>query len=408
MVQSGAKMQSQLELLKAMEQDFGITRPIFLNLKTGWFDNSKGKSNMVSAKDITLEPIQGRYRLNLNDNLLKVQEFFFDIEWSPFTEDDTKIKLITREIATQYFPRLKRAAKKLLFPLLKYIPKDFIYIRVSGTGLHTIFFIKGLKDMGEWELITRYLVQKSKLENTKNADNLVFGLDKDTILSSDRKIAEFGSWNKLKKDFKEEVAYLNYATYLTVDEFFKAKQYPFCPDFKSVKYPSQYQYLELPKKLLDDARNAKLDDFVSVVAKNDALKTDSASSSGITPTTGTHIKEFTGEIPKDDPAYQLVKSCKCYWNMLRDENATWYSRQFLVKFLKYALKMNREQILQLIDKYTGWSDYNPRITAFYVNKHFRKGTCETKVMKPPRKKTLIKYGLCDNKCEKCVYSNCKN
>ena len=78
------KMQSQLELLKEMEQDFGITRPIFLNLKTGWFDNSKGKSNMVSAKDITLEPVQGRYRLNLTDNLLRVQEFFFDIEWNPF------------------------------------------------------------------------------------------------------------------------------------------------------------------------------------------------------------------------------------------------------------------------------------------------------------------------------------
>src|SRR3989344_3875808 len=133
-------MQSQLELLKEMEQDFKITRKIFLNLKTGWFDNSKGKSNMVFAKDITLEPIQGRYRLNLTDNLLGVQEFFFDIEWSQFDENGAKIKLITKEITNQYFPKLKRAAKKLLFPLLKYIPKEFIYIRVSGTGLHIIFF----------------------------------------------------------------------------------------------------------------------------------------------------------------------------------------------------------------------------------------------------------------------------
>ena len=89
--------------------------------------------------------------------------------------------------------------------------------------------------------------------------------------------------------------------------------------------------------------------------------------------------------------------------MLRDANATWYARQFLVKYLKYALNLNREQILELIDKYTAWSDYNPRITTFYVNKHFRKGTCETKVMKPPRKKTLIRYGLCNNKSINCVY-----
>ena len=74
--------------------------------------------------------------------------------------------------------------------------------------------------------------------------------------------------------------------------------------------------------------------------------------------------------------------------MLRDENATWYAMQFLVKFLKYALKLNREQILELINKYTGWSDYNPRITAFYVNKHFRNGTCE-------------------NKCSDCVYGSFK-
>ena len=403
MVQLGVKMQSQLELLKEMEQDFKITRKIFLNLKTGWFDNSKGKSNMVSAKDITLEPVQGRYRLNLTDNLLRVQEFFFDIEWSQFDENGAKIKLITKEITNQYFPKLKRAAKRLLFPLLKYIPKEFIYIRVSGTGLHIIFFVQGLQNMDEFMLITKYFIFKSKLKNTKHVDKLIFGLDTETMLSSDRKIAEFGSWNKLKKDFKEEVDYLNYATYLSVDDFFKAKHYPFCPDFESVKYPSKYQCIELPKELLQDAKNAKIDDFdLSDSKDNVAVTKNPVTEISLTPTQS-NIKEFKGEILKDDPAYQLVKSCKCYWNMLRDENAPWYSRQFLVKFLKYALRLNREQILELIHKYNGWSDYNPRITAFYVNKHFRKGTCETKVMKPPRKKTLIKYGLCDNQCTKCVY-----
>jgi len=402
-------MQTQINLLKAMEQDFKITRKIFLNLKTGWFDNSKGKSNLVFAKELTLEQIQGRYRLNLNDNHEKVQEFFFDIEWSPFTDEGEKIVMITKEIANKYFPRLKRAAKRLLFPILKYIPKDFIYIRASGTGLHIVFFIKGLKSMDEWALITRYLIHKSKLQNTKNATKLVFGLDKDTILSSDRKIAEFGSWNKLKKDFKEEVDYLNYAVYLSVDDFFKAKQYPFCQDFKSVKYPDKYQYLEFPKKLLEDAKNAKLDSMDEFSSNNsninDSLNNKNKSTANeLTQVKTRRIIEFKGKIPKNDPAYQLVKHCKCYWNMLRDENAPWYARQFLVKFLKYVLKLDREQILKLIDKYAGWSDYNPRITAFYVNKHFRKGTCETKVMKPPRKKTLVKYGLCMNNSGKCVYT----
>ena len=74
--------------------------------------------------------------------------------------------------------------------------------------------------MSEWELITKYFIYKSNLPNTKNASELVYGLDKDSTLSSERKIAEFGSWNKLKKELKQEVDYLNYATYLSVDDFF--------------------------------------------------------------------------------------------------------------------------------------------------------------------------------------------
>ena len=204
-------MSKQTELLKSMEKDFGITRQIFLNLRTGWYDNSKGKSNLVFAKHITQEQIQGRYRLNLIDNTLGIQEFFFDAEWSAFTEDGKEIKVVTRSITDKYFPMLKRAAKKLLFPVMKYIPKRFVYIRVSGTGLHLIFFLRGLQSMQEWELITKFFILKSKLKNTKHADRLIFGLDTETMLSSDRKIAEFGSWNKLKRDFKKEVSYLNYA-----------------------------------------------------------------------------------------------------------------------------------------------------------------------------------------------------
>lgn len=398
-------MQNQKELLIAMQKDFGITRKIFLNLKTGWYDRSKGKSNLVNAEDITIEPIQGRYRLNMNDNLEKVQEFYFDIEWSPFTKDGKEIKPITKEIVNLYLPRLKRVAKKVLFILLKYIPKENISIRISGTGLHIIFFAKGLSSMDEWMLITKYIIFKSKLPNTKNADKLVFGLDRDTILSSDRKIAEFGSWNKLKKDFKEEVDYLNYATYISVKDFFAVKDYPFCGDYNSVKYPDRYKEFPIPVKLLQDVKNANLGSIEDVKLSTNSITANIQTTTGteLSKSSGRLIVEYKGQIPEDDPAYRLISHCKCYWNMLRDANATWYARQFLVKYLKYVLKLDREQILKLIDKYTAWSDYNPRITAFYVNKHFRKGTCETKVQKPPRKKTLVKYGLCDNKCEECVY-----
>ena len=406
------KMENQTELLRQMEKEFKITRKIFLNIKTGWFDNSKNRSNLVSAKDIAIEQIQGRYRLNLNDNELKIQEFFFDLEWSAFTEDGEKIKVITKQIVEDYYPRLKKAAKKLLFILFKYIPKDFIYIRVSGSGLHLIFFLKGLKNMDEWRLITQYLIYKSKLPNTKRAEKLAFGLDSETIISSDRKIAEFGSWNKLKKDLKAEVDYLNYAAYLTVDEFFKAKHYPFCSDLKSVKYP-QYQYFVLPKKLLEDAKTVKIDETVNPVKcrkseisehaqKSYRFLTDSSPVKDLTPVKDGNFVSSKIVIPNLDSAMHL-KKCPAYWSILRKNETEWYERHFLVKFLKYILKLTKEEIIELIDKYNCWNDYNKQTTAYYIRKHFREGTCETKVKKPPKKKTLIKYGLCEGKCKGCVY-----
>ena len=63
----------------------------------------------------------------------------------------------------------------------------------------------------------------------------------------------------------------------------------------------------------------------------------------------------------------------------------------------------RWEIAELFNKYACWSDYNKSTTTYYVRKHFREGTCETKVKKPPKKKTLIKYGLCKDDCKECVY-----
>ena len=239
--------------------------------------------------------------------------------------------------------------------------------------------------MDEWELITRYLINKSKLPDTKHAKSLAFGLDKDTILSSDRKISEFGSWNKLKKELKKEVDYLNYATYLTIDDFFKAKHYPFFPDFESVKYPDRLRYIDLPVKLLADAKDTKIENPVkdSTVKDLTAVKDDL-------------------EMPESELASKL-KQCPAYWNMLRKPETEWYERHFLVKFMKYALRFTQGQIIETIDKYNGWSDYSKRTTTYYIRKHFREGTCETKVKKPPRKETLVKYGLCKDDCNRCIY-----
>lgn len=369
-----------------MEENFQITRPIFLNISTGWFDRSKNGSNLVLAKDITVEPIQGRYRLNLNDNKLGIQEFFFDLEWSPYAEQGEEIKVISKEVVNDYFPRLKKAGKVLLSNILQYVPQRFVYVRASGSGLHIIFFLKGLTCMYEWYKITSYLINASDLPNTKNAKSLVFGLDKDTILSSDRKISEFGSWNKLKKELKKEVDYLNYAQYLTVDEFLASKDYPFCDNPDEVRYP-HYEYTDLNPKLLLDANTEGHTTTQPIYHKPAPLK----------PCAEAVLRDLN-PISASSPA-SILNRCPAYLSMLRKKDTEWYERHFLVKYLKYVLGLSKSEILELFSKYAGWSDYTPKATAYYVNKHFREGTCETKVQKPPRKETLIKYGLCVDNCK---------
>jgi hypothetical protein len=293
---------------------------------------------------------------------------------------------------------LKYAAEKLLSIVLKYIPKEKIYIRASGSGLHVIFFLKGLRMMEEWQMITNYLIAKSKLPNTKNADKLVFGLDKDTILSTDRKIGEFGSWNKLKKDLKGEVDYLNYATYLSVDDLFKANHYPFRPYSFQVKYPNRLKYFDMPINLLQDANQ------YSSEQPNESIGRKQLTNTQLNSATNTTVVKKNIFVSMYDTAYN-ISHCPAYWSILRKRETEWYERHFLVKFLKYNQNLSKNQIAQLIKDYACWSDYDPKVTNYYLNKHFREGTCETKVKSPPKQATLIKYGLCKNKCKECVYSS---
>ena len=340
-----------------MELDFGISRKIFLDVATGWYDFSKRGSNLVSAKDISIPHIQGRYRLNACDNAKRVQEFFFDLEWSSFTPHGEKVDLVTRELVDYYFPQLREAAFQVLDILLPFIPKQHVYIRASGTGLHIIFFLEGLQD-GDWEAITQFIIVKSSLPNTKHASSLVFGLDADTIISSDRKISE---------------------------------HYPFCPKFEAVRYPERYRSYPVPERLLTEAKS--LPPPASPIPRKQSTSLPTAQKRVIVP--------FEGDIPLDDPASQ-VRKCSAYWNILRSRDTEWYERPFLVKHLIYVLKLTEQEILKLIGTYRCWDDYDPKITRFYVRKHFREGSSYSKVKKAPRLETLVKYGLCE-KGHRCEY-----
>ena len=169
-------MTSQKDLLMQLDNDFKVIRPIHLNLKTGWYDRSRHGPNLCFAKNISVPHIQGRYRLNAIDNNAEIQEFFFDVEFSKYDKNGVKIKPISKTLVNQYFKSLKYSAKKLLRKILWHIPKNYVYVRISGTGLHFTFFLSGMKNENQWESITRYFIGKSRLQNTKHVGKLVFGV----------------------------------------------------------------------------------------------------------------------------------------------------------------------------------------------------------------------------------------
>ena len=112
-------------------------------------------------------------------------------------------------------------------------------------------------------------------------------------------------------------------------------------------------------------RNSLMRDLIAVTQIQSILKTDFAKRRDIIP----YLLE----------SYKAASEPTDLWRKLLD--------------LRSRTDSSQTEILELIHKYNAWSDYSPRITAFYVSKHFREGTAETKVRKPVRKETLAKYGL---------------
>ena len=374
------KKMLQKQLFIQIEKDFKITKPIFLNAEN-WYDTS-----LCFADDLTSHSI-GRYRINTEFSKSKTAEFWFDVESTSYDKDGNKIKLITKDLVNSRFPKLKKILIILSLPILKHFPdKNKIYVRVSGSGLHLFFFVKNISSK-QWLNLTRYFIDKSKLKNTKGADKLVYGIDIDSVISVKRKIRETFSSNIDKIQLKK-VDYKNYCSCFTLNEFFKLKKYPFCKTLKDAVSPKNYLSFNLPKPLLNISSdyNHKTEDSIEK-RKN---KIDDRKTAVIIPT------NVAGMI-------QELAKCPAYWYMLRNKNADWYERNFLVKWMKYGLKLNEKQILDLLKNNSGWSDFDLSITANYIRKHFTDGTPETKYKAPIRKKVLERYGFCDNGCKECVY-----
>jgi len=105
-----------------------------------------------------------------------------------------------------------------------------------------------------------------------------------------------------------------------------------------------------------------------------------------------------------EKAYSFLKRCPAYYQILKEATSKqWQDREFLVKFLKYFMKLGKVDIKQLVARHNAWGNFDPKITGQKIDAHFTDGTYATKVKKYVLKPTLIKFGLCPDNCKKCIY-----
>ena len=367
-----SKMIRQKELFVQMEQDFGIIKPIFLNIDKGWYDNT-----LCFAQDLRTKFSQGRYRVDLNTNSKGVQEFWFDIEWK-----NPKLKrAITMQDVNDHFPGLKEVTLRFLDEILKYIRDDCIYIKATSSGFQLCFFATNVKNMEQWKNITLYLIEEAQLKNTKDVVLLTYGVDRDATIASRHKIRDVGAKNTDKLETGER-AFLHYTTYIPVENFFKLRKYPFCQDYQQICFPERYETVPLPKNL------------VSIKAKGKVCSHCFKS----------RRQSGNSEVALD---YEKARECPAYVDILREKETvkgdTWRPRHYLIHYLKNHLRMSEGSIINLVCKYNCWSDFSSAITKKKIHEHFRSGHSSEKLKTMIRKNTLRKLGYCLKNCKICIY-----
>ena len=349
----------QKDFFQRMEQEFQIVQPIFLNSSSYWNDNK-----LVHATDISTNSI-GRYRLDFSMNKNSIQELWFDLEAKHSSS------IISQYQVNKSFLNLKNVIESLLYVLSQYFPKDKIYIKASGSGFHVSVFVKGIQSVAHFKSVMLFLIQDAGLPNTKSIAH--FGVDIPATISSRHKIRclSGSNYDKVKK---AAVDYVNYASFISVDDFLSLKSYPFCSNKNNVRFPSCYSIVALPDiliKLKDNSDTAQLSDC---------------------------IKQSFHAVP--DRTNLL---CPAYYSILKNPDAEWYSRNYLVKWLRFVLKMDEKAIIDYLEQHCEWSDFNRNTTEYFVHKHFQSGTPEAQIRKPVRKKTLHKLGYCKGGCDGCCY-----
>lgn len=342
----------QKQLFLNMENDFGLTKPIFLNTSYGWYDNK-----LVHAQDLTKLSI-GRYRVDLDTNDKGIQEFWFDFEWTKYDEQGNLIKQVSKDLTQARFLQLQKVLEGFSKHLMKVVDLRRVYVRSSGMGFHVFFFVQGIiKD--QWILITRKFLVDSKIPNTKGQTTLIYGLDYDSVISTRKKLRETFSPNFDKSRTKKEVQYENYASCFGLSDFLQLITYPFAESLSDVICPEKYEITYLKK---------------TAMIKNKAV----------------------GSKVRDCPALMRI--------LQEPESRVWQARNFLVKDLQYLFKMTEKQIFDFIVKENKWNDYNPEVTKMYIKRHFTEGRNESLVKKPIKRSTLMKYGYCKNDCGECIYN----
>jgi len=207
---------NQKEFLFELEQTCGVNKSAFLDTGDTW-EYPEGR--LKRAKDLTNLPVIGRYRLTLENS--KVSELWFDLEIPEDKEfkELAKLTLDAIEIIKSFG-----------------ITDEYIYVKLSGHGIHIQVFISGLRGWTQLKALAKVIHQKLPMSKAHS-----LGSDPRCLVEH-QKIREFGAQNGE-----------HFTTLYKIDDLRKAKRkkkYPINKKAEAVVYP-KIKVFECTKQMIN-------------------------------------------------------------------------------------------------------------------------------------------------------------
>ncbi|MFA5307284.1 MAG: hypothetical protein WC365_07595 [Candidatus Babeliales bacterium] len=237
----------QKNYLQMLEKACEVTTKIFVNRNLAkWRDIEKATGincwaitddKLSWANEIDELNILGRRRIDNNYSNTIYEQWY---------EIDANTSLQTKKQINDEWKSIAKTGKKLLATLMDFeIPRECIYIKSSGRGLHFSVFTTGFRDAQQFTNALQTIMEASGINlsiKQSQAKGIIWGFDSAAITSSRRFIRELGGQNDKLSDITH---------YCSIVSTLDIEKYPFITKPNDVVYPTSINIFTVTKDFIN-------------------------------------------------------------------------------------------------------------------------------------------------------------